>query len=231
MVKNPLWLLFIFFGIISCHDRPTFPVTPSISLNEFYFREIPNPTGGNVLQDSLVIKVKFEDGDGDLGLQATQTQPPYHLLDIIVSGGDTLKYGDNDTLPEYNCFDYEILTQTISQGDSLYVKSDTIYVIRNPNHFNFFLTFLVEENGEFIEFDTYENLCAGPYHGRFFVLNTAGDVRPLTGELQYGFISAFRIPFRNSDIKLRIQIQDLRLNKSNILETEAFRIDEISRPS
>lgn len=232
MVKNPLWLLLIFFGIISCHDRPTFPETPEIKLNDFYFRQIENITGGPTLQDSLVIKVQFEDGDGDLGLFATQTQPPYHLLDIIVSGEDTLKYGDNDTLPEYNCFDYEILTQTISQGDSLYVKSDTIYVIRNPNHFNFFLTFLVEtNNGEFVEFDTYENLCAGPYHGRFFYLNTAGDVRPLTGELQYGFISAFRIPFRIYDrIKMRIQIQDLKLNKSNIVETEAFRIDEISLP-
>ena len=232
MVKNPLWLLLIFFGIISCHDRPTFPETPSISLNDFYFREIENITGGPTLQDSLVIKVQFEDGDGDLGLLSTQTQPPYHLLEIIVNGEDTLKYGDNDTLPPYNCFNYEILTQTISRGDSLYVKSDTLYVIRNLNHFNFFLTFLVEtSNGEFVEFDTYENLCAGPYHGRFFVLNTAGDVRPLTGELQYGFISAFRIPFRNyNSIKLRLQIQDLKLNKSNILETQAFRIDEISLP-
>ena len=233
MVKNPLWLLFIFFSVISCHERPTFPDTPSISLNEFYFREIKNTSGGANLQDSIVIRVKFEDGNGDLGLSAIETQPPYHLYDVIVQGGDTLKYGNDPSLPSYNCFDYEILTKTISQGDSLYVKSDTIYVIRNPDHYNFFLTFLVKQRptDDFVEYNTYQNLCAAPFHGRYFILNSVGDVRPLTGELQYGFISSFRLLFRNyTSIKMRIQIQDRQLNKSNIIETEEFNISEIVLP-
>jgi len=233
MVKNPLWLLLIFFGLISCHDKPTFPETPSIRLNDYYFREIQNTTGGPNLQDSIVIKVRFEDGNGDLGLDAFETQPPYHLYDVLIENGDTLKFGDDPNLPPYNCYDYEILTKTISQGDSLFVQSDTIYVIRNLNHYNFFLTFLVQQrpNDEFVEFNTYENLCAAPFHGRYFVLNTARDIRPLTGELQYGFISSFRLLFRNyNSIKMRIQIQDRRLNKSNILETEPFRVDEIVLP-
>jgi len=232
MVKNPLWLIIILFGFLSCHDRPNLPVTPSISLNEFYFREIQNTSGGANLQDSVVIKIQFEDGDGDLGLTATETNPPFNLYDVVLVGSDTLKYGDNDTLPEYNCFNYEILNKTISQGDSLVVESDTIYVIRNPNHFNFFLTFFVEErDGNFVEYNTYDVLCAPPFHGRFFILNTAGDIRPLTGELQYGFISSFRLLFRNyNSIKMRIAIQDFRLNRSNTIETEAFRVDEIVRP-
>jgi hypothetical protein len=105
-------------------------------------------------------------------------------------------------------------------------------VIRNLNHYNFYLTFLVEQSdGNFIEYNTYENLCAAPFHGRFFVLNTARDIRPLTGELQYGFISSFRLLFRNyKSIKMRFQIQDRNLRKSNIIETEAFDINEIVRP-
>jgi hypothetical protein len=232
MVKNPLWLLLILFGLISCHERPTFPTTPTVSLNDYYFRQIKNSSGGVSLQDSIVIKLQFEDGDGDLGLDNNETAPPFHLYDIVLVGNDTLSYGDNDTLPEFNCFNYEILTNTISQGDSLVVESDTIYVIRNLNHFNFFLTFLVEQSdGNYVEYNTYENLCAPPFHGRFFVLNTARDIRPLTGELQYGFISSFRLLFRNyKTIKMRFQIQDRNLRKSNIIETEAFDINEIVRP-
>jgi hypothetical protein len=226
---NPLWLLFLLFGFVTCQERPVLPFTPSISIDDYYFQIIASPDGKN-LRDSLVVKVKFEDGDGDLGLNANETNPPYHLYDIVLVGGDTLQYGDNDTLPEYNCFDYEIITTTSSVGGVLVVDSDTIYVQRNPDHYNFFLTFLIKEGDEFVEYNTYERLCAGPFHGRFFILNTAGDVRPLTGILQYGFISSFRLLFRNDIVKLRIQIQDRNLNKSNIVETDEFNISEIARP-
>jgi hypothetical protein len=229
MVKNPLWLLFIFSAFISCHEKPVFPTTPSISLNDFYFREIASSTGPS-FQDSIVIKLRFEDGDGNLGLDANETNPPYNIYDVVVTAGDTLRYGDNDTLPAFNCYNYEILRKRTSVNNSLVIVSDTIYVIRNLNHYNFFLTFLVEENGQFVEYNTYEKLCAPPFHGRFFVLNTARDIRPLTGELQYGFISSFRLQFRFNTIKVRFQIQDRALNKSNIIETEPFNISEVVRP-
>jgi hypothetical protein len=225
-------LVCILAGMIltSCLDRPTFPDVPSISVNEFYFKEIPTDDGSVSIQDSLVIKLQFEDGNGDLGLASNETSPPYHLYDIVLVGNDTLKYGDNDTLPTYNCFDYEIIRRTVSIDGSLQVTSDTIFVIRNPNHFNFFLTFLVEQNGDFVEYNFWEIQCAPPFNGRFFNLNTQGDIRPLTGELRYGVLSSFRLLFRNyPSIKMQLQIQDKALNKSNILVTEAFRIDEIIR--
>ncbi len=230
MLKNPLWLLLIIFGAAACYDKPVLPSTPSIELSEYYFREIPNPNGPS-FRDSIVVRIRFEDGNGDLGLDANETNPPYHLYDMVVTNGDTLRFGDNDTLPAYNCFDYEIITRRTSVGDSLVIQADTFYVIRNENHFNFFLTFLIEENGQFVEYNTYEKLCAPPFHGRFFVLNTTRDIRPLTGELQYGFVSSFRLQFRFDIIKLRIQIQDRSLNKSNIIETEPFNILEVVRPA
>lgn len=233
MVRSPFLILFIFIGFISCHEKPEFPDVPTIELNDFYFREIQNTTGGPNLQDSIVIKVQFEDGNGDLGLETTETQPPFHLYDVVVQNGDTLKFGDDPSLPPYNCFDYEIRTKTTSIGDSLVVQADTIYVIRNSNHYNFFLTFLVERggSGEYEVYNTYENLCAAPFHGRFFILNTARDIRPLTGELQYGFISSFRLLFRNyTSLKLRLQIQDRSLNRSNTIETDPFRIEDIILP-
>lgn len=229
MVKNPLWFLLIIISLIACQDRPTFPLTPSIGLNEFYFQEIQGFS-----LDSLIIKLKFEDGDGDLGLDANETYPPYQLLDPVLDPvtGDTLRHGDEGT-PEYNCLDYEIIRKESAINDSLIVTSDTIYVIRNPDHFNFFLTFLIEkDDGSFREFiPALERNCAPPYHGRYFVLNTARDIRPLTGELQYSLLSGFRLLFRNDIIKIRIQIQDRHLNKSNIIETDAFSINDIIRPS
>ena len=229
MVKNSLWFLLIFFSFITCQDRPIFPLTPSIGLNEFYFQEIEGFS-----LDSLIIKLKFEDGDGDLGLDANQTDPPYQILDPVLVPGtvDTLRYGDEGTPEPYNCVDYEIIRKESSVNDTLVVTADTIYVERNPDHFNFFLTFLIkEDDGSFREFNpALERNCAPPYHGRYFVLNTARDIRPLTGELQYSLLSGFRLLFRNDIIKIRIQIQDQALNKSNIIETDEFNINDIIKP-
>lgn len=229
MVKNPWWFLLIFFSLFACKDRPTFPLTPSINLNEFYFKQIKDFS-----LDSLIIKIQFEDGDGDLGLDATETYPPYQLLDVVTDPitGDTIKFGDEGAPLEYNCVDYEIVRKESTVGDSLIVTADTIYVERNADHFNFYLTFLIEEDdGSFREFNpALERNCAPPYHGRYFILNTARDIRPLTGELQYSLISGFRLLFRNETIKLRIQIQDRALNESNIIETDKFNINDIIRP-
>ncbi|NJN27986.1 MAG: hypothetical protein HC819_19445 [Cyclobacteriaceae bacterium] len=227
MVKNPLWFLLAFMGLISCHEKPTLPFTPKISIGEFYFRQIANET-----RDSIVLKINFEDGDGDLGLGAEETQFPFQILDFVITNGDTLRYGDNDTLPPYNCIDYEIFKDGIFiDGKFVVTKVDTMYVIKNPNHFNFFLTFMIKQpDGSFRAFDpAIERNCAPPYHGRFFILNSTGDDRPLTGELQYAFTSGFRLLFRNNIIKLRVMIQDRALNKSNIVETEEFNINDIIR--
>lgn len=227
MIRNLLWFLLIIFSAVACQERPTFPNTPTISLNDYYFREIEN-----LSLDSLVIKLKFEDGNGDLGLDADEIQWPYQLLDPVIdeATGDTVRHGDPGA-PAYNCMDYEIIRKESSANDSLVVTPDTIYVIRNPDHFNFNLTFLIEQSdGSFKEFDPSQRNCAPPYHGRYFVLNTARDIRPLTGELQYSLMSGFRLLFRNDIIKLRILIQDRALNKSNIIETEAFRINDIILP-
>lgn len=229
MTKNLLWLLLIFFSANSCQDRPTFPLTPSIGLNEFYFQEIQD-----LSLDSLILKIKFEDGDGDLGLDADQTQPPYHIYDAVTkTNGDTLRYGDPGAPEDYDCVNYEILRKETSVNGSLVVTADTIYVDRNPDHFNFFLTFLVkEDDGSFREYNpALERNCAPPYNGRYFVLNTARDIRPLTGELQYSLVSGFRLLFRNDIIKIRIQINDQALNRSNILETDEFSINDIIRPA
>jgi len=227
MGKNPWLFLLLFFSLIACKERPTFPVTPAISMNDFYFREIQGFT-----LDSLILKIQFEDGDGDLGLLSTETNPPYQLLDVVTdSNGDTVRYGDPGT-PPYNCLDYEIIRKEISVDDSLVVTADTIYVERNPYYYNFYLYFMIKnDDGTFREYNpALERNCAPPFHGRYFILNTQGDIRPLTGELQYSLLSGFRLLFRNETIKLKIQIIDRAKHWSNIIETEEFEINDIILP-
>ena len=207
MVKNPFWFLLIFISFIGCKDRPEFPITPEISLNEYYFREIEDYP-----LDSLIIKIRFQDGDGDLGLDSYETEDPYQEYDVVKNNGDSVRYGDPGS-PPYDCVNYEIFRKEESVNDSLVITADTIQVKRNPDHFNFFLTFLIEtDDGSYREFNpALERNCAPPYHGRYFVLNTARDIRPLEGELQYSLVSGFRLLFRNETIKLKIQIQDRHL--------------------
>jgi hypothetical protein len=207
--------------ITSCFEKPTFPVEPTISLNELYFTET-----GNDLQDSLIVIVDFEDGDGDLGLQSWETDPPYQRFDFVFNG-DTIRIGDSDTLPPYNCLDYEIVAVDPNPNDTIDARVDTIYVQRNDNHFNYFLDFYVKEDGAWRLYDpAVERNCAPRYWGRYFYLNTQGDERPLEGELKYGIVSGFRLLFRNDSLRVRVRIQDRALHSSNIVETPPFMIQD-----
>ncbi len=219
MQKSAVWYLLLIFLASSCYERPVFSTVPEIELKDFYFTSTDYE-----LLDSLVINIKFRDGDGDLGLGADEINEPYQLYTILFNG-DSIKIGESDTLPPYNCLDYEIIQKPTAPGTPAEV--DTFYVQRNPNYFNYFLDFYTLKNGQWKLYDpAVERNCSPRYHGRFFLLNTRGNNRPLSGELKYGLTSGFRLLFRYDTLKLRIQIQDRALNKSNLLETDAFLIQD-----
>ena len=173
----------------------------------------------------MIFAIDFTDGDGDLGLSSNQTLPPYHIWDILFNG-DTIYYGESDTLPPYNCFDYEIFRVRDPQTNTI-IRVDTVYVQRNDNHFNYFLDFYTLEDGQWILYDPRREPTCGPnYWGRVFDLNTQGDERPLEGLIKYSVLSGFRLLFRNDTLKIRVTIQDRALNKSNTIETEPFLIQD-----
>ncbi len=219
MQKSVPWFLLLAIIAYACFERPVFSLTPSIDLKDFYFTATDYE-----LLDSMNIIIEFEDGDGDLGLGADETYYPYQLYDILFNG-DSIKIGDSDTLPPYNCLDYEIIRKPYEPGAP--VEADTFYVQRNDNYFNYFLDFFIKENGQWRLYDpAIERNCSPRYHGRYFHLNTSGNERPLTGELKYGLTSGFRLLFRYDTLKVRIQIQDRALNRSNYVETEPFLIQD-----
>lgn len=77
-------VIFSFFGIFcfSCFSPPEFATTPSI---EFESVEYVQTSDGF---DSLIVYITFKDGDGDLGLDPTETAPPYHEKFYFLEKGD-----------------------------------------------------------------------------------------------------------------------------------------------
>ncbi len=222
MFRNLVYLIiFLTIGLfISCINEPELPIEPSINLKSFTFKEIPDS-----FQDSIIIEIDFKDGDGDLGLTDFDTLPPYHEMDSIPKvGGGFVKLIDA-TSPEYDTlppYDPNILCrywETVIPADS----NSIFYVNRNPHHFNFHCDILVKQNnGKFVPYDFLEERCSPGLNGRFFVLNTTGKERPLEGVLRFGSRLGFKLLFPTQTLKLRIYIEDRRLNRSNVVESEEF---------
>lgn len=92
--RNGLLLFTISLILVSCFDAPEFSNTPSVKLVDIYFgksKRVDKP-------DSLVIKLNFEDGDGDLGLANTFQSDPFHNYNYFIAtkDGTLLKVGKSE---------------------------------------------------------------------------------------------------------------------------------------
>lgn len=212
---------YIFF-LYSCNmEPPDLPPTPHISFESIKFKEV---TGG---PDSLIVEINFADGDGDLGLSKNENSPPYHPYDRILEDGQKVRFGSRPGLPPYSCLVWAIENQNNNPQEA-----DTILIERNLFHHNYIIDFYRKRNGEYEEYDWRKIQafdCGENFYGRFPILNTTGTPRALEGVLRYGMAShGFRMVFRNDTIKLRIQIIDRALNKSNVLETPEFTLNSVT---
>ena len=224
IIKYTVLLILTTFIFWSCRDLPEYPDTPSIEYKDIFFKK-------GELTDSLFVSIDFRDGDGDLGLHPDfDTGDPYHALNgKLKSNGDFITYSDRntppyDTLPPYE-FPYYCTTYSIQE-------SDTFWVEQNPNHFNIFVDFYIKKNGQFILYDwitANPPQCGETYNGRFPILNTSGQDRPLEGTLKYSITGAgFEVIFKRDTIKLELRIQDRALNKSNTVQTQEFVLRDIT---
>lgn len=224
--------LSLFLLIASCERAPEFSEVPSITFESVQFGF--NPFG----QDSLVISVNFEDGDGDLGISSEEAKsPPFHDATYFsaapphdpiynidgISSDKLLRIGDLDSLPSFSCLNYRVLGRIV-EGDAVL---DTVYIQPNPKSKNFIVEFFIQDaDGTFKEFDFLKETCI-PSSGRFAPLNTADHDRPLQGTLSYFFRAQnLRQFFGNNTIKMRLQILDKREHFSNIVESPPFTLDE-----
>ena len=223
-------------GFSSCFDPPQYSVIPEIEFESLKFVE----TAG---ADSLILFIKFRDGDGNLGLDPSENG-------CYIIGSDTVCYNEKfyyvdennkpinykakrtvpalsslpDFVPPYSCINWEV----VKVND---IVTDTLYFELNPDHYNIFIDFMVKQNdGSFEVFDWRLEFeypgCATSYDGRFPILAKNRDLsvqNPTEGTLRYAMLSsAFKLQFSIKTLKLRIQIQDRLLNRSNIIETPEF---------
>lgn len=77
-----LWIISILPFISSCLESPEFPDTPTIEYENLSYVEV----GGFLESDSLILKFRFEDGDGDLGLRSDNQEDrrsPYNEIALF----------------------------------------------------------------------------------------------------------------------------------------------------
>lgn len=223
-------------GLYSCFDPPEYSNTPEIEFENLVFKETPDLSDA----DSLILFIKFRDGDGNLGLapgeigcvdEAQTICYNERFYFTLVENGELVNYEDKrtnpslnlpDYVPPFDCTNWELVFDNSSPPQII----DTVYFELNPDHYNIFIDFLVKQNdGSFQEFDWRKEFCT-TYDGRFPILAKNADLslkNPVEGTLRYAMLSTgFKLQFSIKTLKLRVQIQDRLLNKSNIIETPEF---------
>ena len=225
------------FGLfaVSCLEAPQYSEIPDIEFEQIVFKDIKDASSA----DSLILSIKFRDGDGNIGLDPSETQEPYndkYYFQFPDKSYVTYKTKRTvpgyDTLPEfvkpYNCTNWEVL----SQGQRVV---DTLYFELNPNQYNIFITFQVKDAlGKFQDFDwasfyTYPLCEVIGFNGRFPILSKdLNQPSPLEGTIKYAMNSAgFNIIFSIKTLRLKVKIIDRTLNSSNEIITPEFTLQSI----
>ncbi len=229
---------FIILGLVfvaSCERPPMLPLDPRIEFIGLEFKVVDGA------QDSLIVSISFEDGDGDLGLSQDERLPPYNEFFFVLKDSsrvyyltdvtfeDLIKFSESNGSPPFNQNDW-FVTGFLIDGNRI---TDTVRIERNENFNNFFVDFYLKTENGFKELPLID-LLGTNFDGRFMILNPDGanSDRPLEGTLRYTMRSfGFLINpiLRNETLKLKIQIQDRQLNRSNVVETPEFKLVELAR--
>lgn len=241
--KLVIFVLFSVIGLQSCLDElenPGYSEVPHIELEKIEFIEVDDGS------DTLKIRIRFRDGDSDLGLSYDDDMPPFHYYNFPRdSFGNLIRY--NAEVDSFSCKSYYITydaeTFQTEGGDVFLEPGDVVRVERNKYGYNFHLQFLTKEQGRFIEYD-YKYSCS-PLWGRFpridplakNIMIGSGEFNalyvyqetPWEGTITYQMVSpVIKIFYGNRELKARVQIYDRALNESNVIESEPFTLESIS---
>jgi hypothetical protein len=220
-VKNYLYILFLLPLSYSCISPPdNFPTVPEISFEDMRF---VNTAGA----DSLIISIRFKDAEGDLGLNATDLDPPFHPATFRRDEtGSLINYANRPPeAPVFNFRDWAI--NPLINNERV---NDTIWLELNPNHFNIFIQFFIKRNGNFTEFRWEDPPYFTTFNGRFPRIFNGSQGQPVEGSLQYAMLSSgWQSIFRNDTIRIDVQIQDRALNRSNIVSSPEVTLNQIRR--
>lgn len=220
VVNKTILLLLLSVGF-SCISPPEdFPTVPEISFNNVEF-VVTNDA------DSLIVTLNFRDGEGDLGLNPRDINPPFNELEYQVNNQGTLITYKNRPAeaPSFNNRDW-IIFPLINN----IVIRDTIWVKENPNYYNIFVKFFIKRSGQYTEFKWSDAPYFTTFNGRFPRILADERERAIEGNIRYGMLSlGWNSIFRNDTIRLDLQIQDKQLNLSNQVSSPDFTLAQIRR--
>ncbi|MEB2785982.1 hypothetical protein [Algoriphagus persicinus] len=221
-LKSYLGIFFLLVSTLACISPPdNFPSVPKISFESIEYV----PTSG---ADSLIIGIDFQDAEGDLGLSATDDDPPFQDVDFQRdSNGELITYSTRpQTAPSYNPIDW--LVDPIVNNK---VVKDTIWVKQNPNQFNIFVKFFIKRNGQFTEFRWQDPPFYTTFNGRFPRILTSDIGQAVEGNIRYGMLSSgWQSIFRTDTLQIAVEIQDRALNRSNEVFSPEVTLSQITRP-
>ena len=203
-----------FFAYVSC-KRPNYSDTPQIELKSFnkYYN-----ANSDVYSDSLVFQMKLKDGDGDIGLNESDLprEPTSQVLD---QNGQAIYFDASDPSKKFNCIEWEKTTYT--------------KIITYKNYFNIFFEIDKKVNGNYIKQD---NSCSNLYAYRFERLSPENYTGPIDVNFTYNAKLNLETGFGDSPadltmslkandiIRVRIRITDRKLNVSNEIVTQDFKV-------
>lgn len=219
--KSQLGLFFLFVASFACVNPPeNFPTVPQITFESLEYVSTSGP-------DSLIVDVKFQDAEGDLGLSATDINPPFNVVDYQRNpAGNLITYANRPPqAPAYNPVDWVIDPIINNQ-----VVKDTIWVKQNPNQYNIFVRFYIKRNGKFTEFKWSDPPFYTTFNGRFPRILTTEEGQAVEGNIRYGMLSSgWQSIFRTDTIRVDVEIQDRELNRSNQVSSPEVTLKQITR--
>jgi len=208
-------------GWTSCISPPdNYPSVPEI---EFSTIEYVQTSG----QDSLNISVDFKDAEGDLGLSATDVNPPFQpLFYKRDAAGNLITYTNRPPeAPSYNPIDWAVDPIV----NNVIVK-DTIWVEVNEDQYNIFVRFYIKRNGQFTEFRWQDPPFYTTFNGRFPRVLTSEEGQAVEGNIKYRMLSSgWESIFRTDTLRIDVEIQDRALNRSNQVSSPEITLRQITR--
>ncbi|MBN7816039.1 hypothetical protein [Algoriphagus pacificus] len=219
--KNYSGIFFLALAGFSCVNTPdNFPSTPEINFATIEYV----PTAG---PDSLIVSVDFKDAEGDLGLSATENNPPFNPVEYQRDNrGELINYANRPAnAPSYNPIDW-VIDPIINNA----TVKDTIWVIQNPDQYNIFVKFFRKRNGQYTEFKWQDPPFYTTFNGRFPRILNDDKEQAIEGNIRYGMLSSgWESIFRTDTLRVEIQIQDRRLNRSNEVTSPDVTLSQITR--
>lgn len=254
LTKISLLGLVLLCLIGSCVEQSGYSIVPHIDLLDITFKR------GDItksIQDTLIFRLKFSDGDGDLGV--TNPDPNsfdfynpwyyfYNPNNLSILRGTDLKeqvpqgyklinwaakrtVPQFDTLPALVCGSWELLRNSQSQ------VTDTIYIRQNLKAYNVNVDVYAKDNA-----GTYQpyNFAVGPnydfsncaynlFRATFPDLSNNGQTA-LDGVITFRIASHFLYEFFNTHtLKMDITVNDRAFHTSNVVEKKDFTIAQISK--